>query len=237
MASVNIGELIKTATKNIHYDRQLTEEELSLAQELAPHIRETGGNWIPVYVKEIEIHNFQLIGSPIILEANKIAEQKFTYCIPIGENKEVETQIQKGQSSFNQNNTNTGTNRDNLVPLMKRIEELEKQFSEQNEKVNKIFKHVVPDDELLIDEGSKEHLENKLSRVPGIGEKTLPKLVDDILKKRPFHRYDEIRRKLNLFQPPKSKSKAPVPRSDQLWQAITSLYEIKCKEPVQGEQS
>ena len=44
-------------------------------------------------VKEIATHNYLLIGSPIMLEAVKMAEQDIVYCIQIGDDAETENQV------------------------------------------------------------------------------------------------------------------------------------------------
>lgn len=225
MGKANIGDLIKTATKNIYYERELSEEERSLATQLAPYIHQNQRNWTPVFVQEIGRHNYQLIGSPVILEANKLAGLEITYCIQVDEDENVKTQIEKSQISPV---ANSGKN--DLMPLMNRLEELEKQLKQQNEKVEQIFQQVVPDDQLAINQESKELLQAKLSLVPGIGEKTLPKLIKEILNERPFYGAAEMKAKVSFLKPTKSKAKRP--RYQQLWEDITRLYQIDYTVPT-----
>lgn len=223
MGKANIGDLIKTATKNIRCDRELSKEERSFADNLAPFIAQNQRNWIPVFVRELGRHDYQLIGSPVILEANKLAGLEVTYCIQVDEDEEVKRQIEEGLVSPNTVAVNGGNN--NLMPLMKRLEELEKQFKEQSEKVEQIFEQVVPDDRLAINQESKEILQAKLSPVPGIGEKTLPKMVKEIINQRPFYGEAELKARVSFLKPTNSKAKRP--RYEQLWEGIISLYKIE----------
>lgn len=258
MGTDNIGQLIRTATKNIYYERELTDEERSLANQLAPYIHQSERNWLPVYVREIGRHQYKLVGSPVVLEANKLAEQKVTYCIQVGTDEGIEVQIERGQYLPESNGRSNGDNHANLLPLMKRMEALEKQLASQNEKIEEILKQVVPAhsgnelysespavethaglalqppqtpnhisperEPLHLNSDDERSLEDKLGRIPGIGEKTLPKAVREIIDQRPFRDESEFKAKVSLFKPPKKRSKASKPKSQQLWEALNKNY-------------
>ena len=221
MGKANIGELIKTATKNISYNREITEQEASLANELALSIREKGRNWVPVYVRELGRHNYQLIGSPVILEATKRADQKVAYCIQVDEDEGVANQIEKAQ--ILQASDGNGSSVD-LTPIQRKLESIKQTLERQQDRAERIFQQVVPDTELLVNLEPQRTLEAKLGNVNGIGEKRLNSVVEDIINHRPFYDEFELKSGVKLLQPKKTKAKNPL--YQQLWKNITNAYRI-----------
>lgn len=228
MVTRDTGRLITTATKNVRGDRELTSQERSIAQSMAPLIRQSKRNWLPIYVREISTHDYQLIDGFAILEATRLAEQKVVYCIQIDSSPETEEQIIKGQELFTQTNQTGGGNLPaasvDLMPLIKQIETMSKALNSQTEKIESIHAHVVPDKTLFVNIEDERSLTAKLTLVPGIGEATLPKIVNDILKNRPFYSDYEFKAGVTGFKPPKTKSKAKRPKHEQLWKDLIEEY-------------
>lgn len=225
MATSDIGRLITTATKNIHYEREVTAQERSVASSIAPLIRQSKRNWIPIYVREISTHKYQLIGNPIVLEATKLAEQKVIYCIQLDDASETARYILKSQEILlNPGDGNVSTTAVDILPLLKKVEELEQKYNEQEERIKQIFARIVPNQTLAVNQEDKRSLTAKLSLVTGMGEKTLPQVVQVILANRPFYSEHEFKASVTAFKPPKSKSRAKIPKNEKLWQALTSQY-------------
>ena len=228
MVTRDIGRLITTATKNVSSDRDLSDEERAIAQNIAPLIRQSQRNWLPIYVREISTHDYQLIDGLAILEATKLAEQKVIYCIQVDSSPESEEQIIKGQQILTQTNQTGGGNLPTAsydsMPLMKQMEAIVKVLNSQVEKTDQIHAHVVPDKTLSVNIEDERSLKAKLFLVPGIGEATLPKVVGDIIKNRPFYSEYEFKAGVTGFKPPKTKSKAKRPKHEQLWKDLTEEY-------------
>lgn len=225
MAKSDIGRLITTATKNIYYARVLTAQEHSVASSIAPLIRQSKRNWIPVYVREISTHKYQLIGNPIVLEATKLANMKVIYCIQVDDASETENHILSSQEILvNSGDGNAPAIAIDIIPLLKKVEELGQKYNEQGERIKQIFDRIVPNQTLAVNQEDKRSLTAKLSLVTGIGGKTLPQVVQDILANRPFYSEYEFKAGVTVFKPYKSKSRAKIPKNEQLWQALKSQY-------------
>lgn len=89
------GDYILAATKNVRFHRELTDNEKEAAATLAPLVRQVERNWVPILVREISTFDFLLIGSPVMLEAVKMAGLDIVYCIQIGDDKETALQVEK----------------------------------------------------------------------------------------------------------------------------------------------
>ncbi|MCC5897255.1 MAG: hypothetical protein JJU32_04970 [Phormidium sp. BM_Day4_Bin.17] len=153
------GKLIQTAIKNIHVSKSLNPQEKAIAESLAKSISQTRRNWIPIYVKELETHSYDLIENQIILEASRLAGLKIVHCIQIDENPETKKQIKVFQ--------------DSLFLL-----------SAENGK-NHICKSEVSEDrkeKIFINREPEESLRRELRSIKGIG----PKTINKILENRPF---------------------------------------------------
>lgn len=225
MATSDIGRLITTATKNIYYEWELTAQERSVASSIAPLIRQSKRNWIPIYVREISTHKYQLIGNPIVLEATKLAEQKVIHCIQLDDASETENHILKSQEILlNRDDGKTPTTTVDMMLLLKKVEELEHKYNEQRERIKQIFDRIVPNQTLAVNQEDKRTLTAKLSLITGMGEKTLTQVVKDILANKPFYSEHEFKASVTAFKPSKSKSRAKIPKNEQLWQALTSQY-------------
>lgn len=197
MGKANIGQLIRTALNNIHSQGELTETERSIANQIAPLIEQSQRNWIPIYVREISTQNYQLIGSAVVLEANKLAKQDIIYCIQVDDREETKNQIIK-------------------------VQEILQDSQSASKSISKIQQHTL-DRKLFVNQESQQSLKTKLAKVSGIGDKTASKMVEDILKKRPFSCEQEFRSSVTGFHA-KAKSKAKVPKHEQLWQSLNSVY-------------
>jgi hypothetical protein len=226
MVTRDTGRLITTATKNVRGHRELTSQERAIAQTMAPLIRQSRRNWLPIYVREISTHDYQLIDGLAILEATRLAEQKVIYCIQIDSSPETEEQIIKGQQLLTQTSQTGGGSLPaasvDLMPLLKQIETMSQALNNLGEKTEKIHAHLVPDKTLSINIEDERSLKTKLILVPGIGEATLPKVVGDILKNRPFYSEYEFKAGVEAFKPKKSKAKRP--KHEQLWKDLKEEY-------------
>ena len=226
MGKDSIGDYILAATKNVRYETEPTDRERDVAAALAPLVRQVERNWIPILVREMATHDYLLIGSPIMLEAVRMAEQDIVYCIQIGDDAETESQIVKARElieAFTEGSAGTGATVD-IMPLLKKVEESEQRLDKMEKAIAQIFAHVVPDETLQVNLEDKRSLEVKLSLVPGIGESTLPKVVGEILKNRPFYSELELKAGVSIFKPPKTRSKAKLPQHERLWRDLKSLY-------------
>lgn len=229
MVTRDIGRLITTATKNVRGDRELTPQERAIAQSMAPLIRQSRRNWLPIYVREISTHDYQLIDGFAILEATRLAEEKIIYCIQIDSSPETEEQIIKGQQLLTQTSQTGGGNLPTAsfdsMPLMKQMEAVVKALNSLGEKTEKIHAHVVPDKTLSINIEDERSLATKLSLVWGIGEGKLPKIVGDILKNRPFYSEYEFKAGVEAFKPPKKPPQAgSTPNSERIWKDLKEKY-------------
>lgn len=104
MSEFDVGRLIITATENIHLTRALTQRELQDAHKIASFLSTSKRNWIPLYVKELSVYNYELVANFIILEAAKIAGLEEIYCIQIDDKIETEEQIINIQSVLTKEN-------------------------------------------------------------------------------------------------------------------------------------
>lgn len=230
MGKANIGHLIRTAPHNVHYKGDLTEQELEIARQLAPSIRQNQRNWIPIYVREISTRNYELVGSPIVLEATKIAEQDVVYGVQIDDLEDTQKQISTGENLLNSSSVTTDRSPSpvvDIIPLIKRVEQLEKQNDRLLEMVEKIHDRFVPDKSLFVNTEEEKSLKEKLSTVSGIGKKKLLIIVADIIKNRPFYSEQEFKNGVTGFHfksKKKSNNKKPHPK---LWENLIEEYDLK----------
>jgi hypothetical protein len=78
------GRMIHTCIRNIKYDSTLTTPaEMEQAKAIAKLIKGEGTNWVPAHVKQILPRKYQLIGSPVILEAVKLAGLDLIRCFQV----------------------------------------------------------------------------------------------------------------------------------------------------------
>jgi len=229
MVKKDIGRLIEALPENVNCHRELTSQERAIAQSMAPLIRQSRRNWLPIYVREISTHDYQLIDGLAILEATRLAELEVIYCIQIDSSPETEEQIIKGQQLLTQTSQTDGGNLPtatvDLMPLLKQIETMSKALNNLGEKTDKIHAHVVPDKTLSVNIEDERSLATKLSLVWGIGEGKLPKIVGDILKNRPFYSEYEFKAGVEAFKPPKKPPKAgSTPNSERIWKDLKEKY-------------
>lgn len=224
MGKDSIGDYILAATKNVRYEADLTDREREVAGALAPLVRQVERNWIPILVREIATHDYLLIGSPIMLEAVKMAELDIVYCIQVGDDAETESQVVRAGELMSPGGGGGAGATVDIMPLLKKVEESERRLDKMEKAIAQIFAHVVPDETLLVNLEDERSLQAKLSQVPGIGEATLPKVVGEILKNRPFYSEIELKGGVSVFKPPKTRSKAKLPQHERLWRDLKSLY-------------
>ena len=109
------GKLITTALRNVHPSRDLTSEEEAIAALIAPSIAASRRNWIPVFVEEVETHNYTVVGSPVILQASRLAGLKLVHCIQVDEDPQVREQIRLFESISRNPDEPTQSNNNNEI--------------------------------------------------------------------------------------------------------------------------
>ena len=225
MGKDSIGDYILAATQNVRYQVEPTDREREVAAALAPSVRQVERNWIPILVREIATHDYLLIGSPIMLEAVRMAELDIVYCIQVGDDVETESQVVRARElmSFGEGGGGAGSAVD-IMPLLKKVEESEWRLDKMEKAIAQIFAHVVPDETLQVNLEDERSLRVKLSLVPGIGEATLPKVIREILKNRPFYSEIELKAGVSIFKPPKKPSKSKLPQHERLWRDLKHIY-------------
>ena len=103
------GAIIQAGITQIQQGYTLSKKEAKLAKELAKTIKASrkesvsavGGpgkvtecyNWIPVYVRENGIRNYEIVGSAAIFEACKIAGLRIMNCLQLDHSPEAEQQV------------------------------------------------------------------------------------------------------------------------------------------------
>lgn len=212
MAKDTIGRLMTTAPENIRYERALTDEERASAKILAPFFRETRRNWMPVFVRELKPYHFQLIGSPIIVEAVKMAELEEIIILEIDEDPLVEKQIVKYEELLSNKGGSPLPSVD-IMPLLRMIENLGKEVNHQTGMLEQIAAHIVtavPDNTLFIN-NEESYLRDKLGQVPGMSPKTktLEEVIKDIVKSQPFDSETDLKELVNKFTTKTGKESAP----------------------------
>ena len=211
MSKDDIGSMIRTATKNISGGQPLSQSEQAIVSNLAISMRESQRNWQPIFVRETGLYQFQLIGSSLILEAAKLAGLEVVYCIQVDESENTSQDIISIQNTIQGTGGESGTD---LSPLLRRIDQLEFTINEHSTSLKGVFKYLhrlMPDETLAINKESEQLLRAKLEgRISQIGEKTIDPFIKNIISNRPFHDDDDLRYRVKLLKPKKSKSSSPV---------------------------
>jgi DNA uptake protein ComE-like DNA-binding protein len=186
MTISDIGKLISTATKNIHSNQSLTENEHRLASKIAHLISKTGRNWLPIYVYQHDIHDYEVVGSSLVLEAVKLANLREIYCIQIDDSEATKEQILEYQKII-----------DSYIKQKDLVETLQDQSLSNNDQQTNNLKQEEKD-VLYINNESVETLRDKLIKIKSIGKQT----VNKIISYRPFQSESDFcdRAELNKIQ-------------------------------------
>jgi hypothetical protein len=227
MSKNNIGGLIYTATKNITGGQPLTEDERAVVSTLAISMKALQRNWQPIFVRETGLHQFQLIGNAIILEAAKLAGLEVVYCIQIDDSDQIEQEIINTQQLTTRRGDTSIAGVD-LSPLLKRIDTMESAVNEHSELLGDVLnylKRLMPEETIAINKENKELLRAKLEgRISRIGSGKIKDFIDEIIKNRPFYTDDDLRYKIGIFKPKKSKSSSPV--HEVAWKSFVENFNI-----------
>ncbi len=231
------GSIIQVGVKQIQQNYQLTPQDEKLATDLALFIHEStkvsisavGGpdkvtrsyNWIPVYVKENGNRNYEIVGSPVVLEACKKAGLTIVNCLQLDHSKEAEKQVEylyrglvPNMENHNGNHGNSNGNTDlnlldlkNLtrnieVKLMADLKDLLAHYVNSLEaKIDTMIEIVTPPPrpKFYINNRSQDYLFEKLRSVKGFGGKTTPAVIQAIQKKDLFTSERELLQNVPQF--------------------------------------
>lgn len=225
MSQDNIGSMIQTATKNISGGQPLSQSEQAIVSNLAISMRESQRNWQPIFVRETGLYQFQLIGSSLILEAAKLAGLEVVYCIQVDESENTFQDIINSQNTIQGTGGKLGTD---LSPLLRRIDQLETTINEHSTSLKDVFKYLdrlMPDEILAINKDTEKLLRAKLEgRISQIGKTKIEQFIEDIISNRPFHDDEDLRYRVKLLKPKKSKSSSPI--HEKIWKSLIEQFDI-----------
>lgn len=179
MSVTDIGKFIRTSIKNVHSEKKLTKQESTIASEISKFISKSQRNWLPVYVYQSDTYTYQVIGSPLLLEATKLAGLDKIYCIQIDNSEATKEQILEYQKILQpftlEESLAVSHNSNTNVIDSNRNYELQKQC-------------------LYINQEDENSLKDKLIKIKFIGEKTVNKIIIN----RPFHSESDFEKKANI---------------------------------------
>lgn len=216
----NAGRVIFTTPSTISYDPSLTPQEQQIVSHLAPLIYKSGRNWLPVYVIEEDLQEYSLVGSPVVLEACKEAEQDIIHCILLDDEETTQQQIENGEKFIFQSLKDDLPSTGITVLDEQKIQSIQNTLVGQLEVFTRLSKQLMPSETLYINVLSKKELIQKLECVSGIGDKTAPQIAKDILNHRPFDSDIKLFGQVGKFHRKKDKSPS------KLFKAFKETYQL-----------
>ena len=256
------GSIIQAGITQIQQNYELTPDDEKLAEELSLYIQTSrkesvsavGGpgkitesyNWIPVYVKENGIRNYEIVGSPVVLEACKKAGLRIINCLQLDHSREASKQVEYLFEGLKSNGTTNGHNggsrgsnggdSSTLKTLfntleLKLISELKDYKSNLEAKIENLISLLTPPPLPVLfvnEEISVEALLDKLKIVTGFrGEgKTAREVAQAIKNRRPFTSEHELTQAVPAFL---KKNK----EHSQKFKDLKSFYQIDYSHPSQ----
>jgi predicted ribosome quality control (RQC) complex YloA/Tae2 family protein len=245
MTRLSEGNITRVAISKIRQPSVLTAQEQQWAEALAPLIQnaqrtiistigtdneiEKPFNWVLVYVKELKKDDYELVGSPVVLAACKLAGLKSVYCLQLDHSEEATQQVLRSQQQQEPLTEKSGIDSEILRKRKKqleaKIEKLDRAVSdfdktiealkkkqgtlrEELQTLNQSFadfiQYVLPPESININTDSEAQLVACLQMVKGI-DTTAGGIAQEIIQKRPFASEDELARKVKLFWATSSK--------------------------------